>query len=170
MIFQGYVRPDGTVGSRNLVAVIPSVVCANDVAQAIVAQVQGTVGLYHHQGCCQLPPDLDRVTETLIGLGCGPNVGAALVVSLGCEGTDHERLVQEIARTGKPVEIIRIQQLAGSARPSPRASTPHPGWCGPGAPAAPGGGYLQGGIGHQVRGVGHHLRHGFQLRAGLCGG
>ena len=36
MIFQGYVRPDGTVGSRNLVAVIPSVVCANDVAQAIV--------------------------------------------------------------------------------------------------------------------------------------
>ena len=108
MIFQGYVRPDGTVGSRNLVAVIPSVVCANDVAQAIVAQVQGTVGLYHHQGCCQLPPDLDRVTETLIGLGCGPNVGAALVVSLGCEGTDHERLVEEIARTGKPVEIIRF--------------------------------------------------------------
>ena len=130
MIFQGYVRPDGTVGSRNLVAVIPSVVCANDVAQAIVAQVQGTVGLYHHQGCCQLPPDLDRVTETLIGLGCGPNVGAALVVSLGCEGTDHERLVQAIA----------------------------------------GGGYLQGGASHQVRGVGHHLRYGFQLRAGLCGG
>ena len=116
MIFQGYVRPDGTVGSRNLVAVIPSVVCANDVAQAIVAQVQGTVGLYHHQGCCQLPPDLDRVTETLIGLGCGPNVGAALVVSLGCEGTDHERLVQEIARTGKPVEIIRIQQLGGVSK------------------------------------------------------
>ena len=116
MIFQGYVRPDGTVGSRNLVAVIPSVVCANDVAQAIVAQVQGTVGLYHHQGCCQLPPDLDRVTETLIGLGCGPNVGAALVVSLGCEGTDHERLVEEIARTGKPVEIIRIQQLGGVSK------------------------------------------------------
>ena len=116
MIFQGYVRPDGTVGSRNLVAVIPSVVCANDVAQAIVAQVQGTGGLYHHQGCCQLPPDLDRVTETLIGLGCGPNVGAALVVSLGCEGTDHERLVQEIARTGKPVEIIRIQQLGGVSK------------------------------------------------------
>ena len=116
MIFQGYVRPDGTVGSRNLVAVIPSVVCANDVAQAIVAQVQGTVGLYPPQGCCQLPPDLDRVTETLIGLGCGPNVGAALVVSLGCEGTDHERLVEEIARTGKPVEIIRIQQLGGVSK------------------------------------------------------
>lgn len=171
MIFQGYVRPDGTVGSRNLVAVIPSVVCANDVAQAIVAQVQGTVGLYHHQGCCQLPPDLDRVTETLIGLGCGPNVGAALVVSLGCEGTDHERLVQEIARTGKPVEIIRIQQLGGVskaiARGNRRCIQAGAGHC---APAAPGGGYLQGGASHQVRGVGHHLRHGFQLCAGLCGG
>lgn len=116
MEFRGYVRSDGNVGIRNLVAVIPSVVCANDVAQAIAAQVQGTVGLYHHQGCCQLPPDLERVTNTLIGLGCSPNVGAALVVSLGCEGTDHERLVQEISKSGKPVEIIYIQKLGGVSR------------------------------------------------------
>ncbi len=113
MEFMGYLRPDGRVGARNHVAIIPSVICANDVAQAIVGQVQGTVGYFHHQGCCQLSPDLDRVTETLIGLGCSPNVGAALVISLGCEGTDHERLVREIAATGKPVEIIRIQQLGG---------------------------------------------------------
>ena len=73
-------------------AVIPSVTCAGDVASAIVRQVTGTVGFFHHQGCCQLPPDLDRVTETLISLGCSPNVGAALIVSLGCEGTDTERL------------------------------------------------------------------------------
>lgn len=114
--FRGYMREDGSVGIRNLVAVIPSVVCANDVAQAIAAQVQGTVGLYHHQGCCQLPPDLERVTDTLIGLGCSPNVGAVLVVSLGCEGTDHERLVREIAESGKPVEIIYIQKLGGVSR------------------------------------------------------
>lgn len=111
--FMGYVRPDGQVGCRNHVAVIPSVTCAGDVCSAIVRQVAGTVGYFHHQGCCQLPPDLDRVTQTLIGLGCSPNVGAALVVSLGCEGTDHERLVEEIRRTGKPVQIIRIQELGG---------------------------------------------------------
>lgn len=111
--FMGYIRPDGQVGCRNLVAVIPSVTCAGDVASAIVRQVAGTVGYFHHQGCCQLPPDLDRVTETLISLGCSPNVGAALVVSLGCEGTDHERLVEEIRQTGKPVKIIRIQELGG---------------------------------------------------------
>ena len=56
--FQGYVRPNGKVGSRNLVAVIPSVICATDVAQAICRAVQGTVGFFHHQGCCQLPIDL----------------------------------------------------------------------------------------------------------------
>ena len=114
--FQGYVRPNGKVGSRNLVAVIPSVICATDVAQAICHAVQGTVGFFHHQGCCQLPIDLKRVTDTLISLGCSPNVGAVLVVSLGCEGTDTERLVKEIAETGKPVEVIRIQELGGMSR------------------------------------------------------
>ena len=114
--FQGYRRPDGKIGARNLVAVIPSVICANDVGQAIVRQVQGTIGYFHHQGCCQLPLDLKRVTDTLSNLGQSPNVGAALVVSLGCEGTDHERIVEEIRATGKPVEIIRIQELGGTSR------------------------------------------------------
>lgn len=116
MEFMGYRRADGKAGSRNLVAVIPSVVCSNDVAEAIVHQVNGTRGLFHHQGCCQLPPDLERVTDTLCSLGCSPNVGAALIVSLGCEGTDHERLAQTIAKTGKPVEIIHIQELGGASK------------------------------------------------------
>ena len=111
--FMGYVRPDGQVGCRNHVAVIPSVTCAGDVASAVVRQVAGCVGYFHHQGCCQLPPDLDRVTETLISLGCSPNVGAALVISLGCEGTDTERLIAELRASGKPVRVVRIQELGG---------------------------------------------------------
>ncbi|BDF66643.1 carbohydrate hydrolase [Oscillospiraceae bacterium] len=111
--FMGYVRPDGQVGCRNHVAVIPSVTCAGDVASAVVRQVAGCVGYFHHQGCCQLPPDLDRVTEALISLGCSPNVGAALVISLGCEGTDTERLIAELRATGKPVRVVRIQELGG---------------------------------------------------------
>ena len=114
--FKGYRRKNGGVGSRNLVAVIPSVICANDVAQAIVRQVQGTIGYFHHQGCCQLPLDLKRVTDVLSNLGQSANIGAALIVSLGCEGTDHERIVREIAASGKPVEIIRIQELGGTSR------------------------------------------------------
>ena len=113
--FYGYPRPDGTFGARNHVAVIPSVTCAGDVAQAVCRQVAGTVCHLHHQGCCQLPPDLERVTDTLISLGKSPNVGAVLIVTLGCEGTDHERMYEELAQTGKPVRKIAIQELGGTA-------------------------------------------------------
>ena len=113
--FYGYPRPDGTFGARNHVAVIPSVTCAGDVAQAVSRQVAGTVCYLHHQGCCQLPPDLERVTDTLISLGKSPNVGAVLIVTLGCEGTDHERMYEELAQTGKPVRKIAIQELGGTA-------------------------------------------------------
>lgn len=114
--FYGYRRLNGSVGARNLVAVIPSVICANDVGQAICRQVQGTIGYFHHQGCCQLPSDLKRVTDVLSNLGQSPNVGAALIVSLGCEGTDADRIYDEIRATGKPAKIIRIQELGGTSR------------------------------------------------------
>ena len=111
--FKGYPRPDGQIGIRNYVGVIPSVTCASDVASAICRQVQGCVTFPHHQGCCQMPPDLERVTDTLISLGKSPNLGAVLIVSLGCEGTDVERMYKELVATGKTVDIIRIQELGG---------------------------------------------------------
>ena len=114
MDFQGYVRENGKVGSRNHVAVIPSVNCSNEVAKRICEQVANTRSLNHHQGCCQLPPDLERTTLSLTGLGMSPNVGAALIVSLGCEGTDVDYMAEHIAATGKPVEVIRIQELGGT--------------------------------------------------------
>lgn len=116
MEFYGYQRANGKVGSRNHVAILPSVVCANDVASAIASHVENTRALLHHQGCCQLPPDLDRVTDVLIGLACNPNVGAVLVVSLGCEGTDVERLVSAIQENQTPVEVINIQALGGTSK------------------------------------------------------
>ena len=114
--FQGYMRPDGRAGSRNYVAVIPSVICATDVAQAICRQVAGTIGFFHHQGCCQLPIDLKRVTDTLTSLALSPNVGAVLLVSLGCEGTDTQKIMEEVEKSGKPLEVIRIQELGGMSR------------------------------------------------------
>lgn len=115
MKFRGYRRPDGRVGSRNIVAIIPTVVCANDVASSILAQVQGTQAILHHQGCCQLPPDLERVTDTLLSLALTPNIGAVLLLSLGCEGTDVDRLYEGIKKSGKEVEIVRIQEIGGTA-------------------------------------------------------
>ncbi len=113
MDFWGYIRENGKVGARNHVAVIPTVVCASEAAQAISNAVPGCIAFLHHQGCCQLPPDLERVTDALIALGSSPNVGAVLIVSLGCEGTDVERLCAAIEKTGKPMDMVRIQEDGG---------------------------------------------------------
>ncbi|NCD07064.1 MAG: galactonate dehydratase [Spirochaetia bacterium] len=114
--FFGYVRKDGKVGTRNYVAVIPSVVCVDEVVESIVNNTSGTQGIIHHQGCCQTPPDLERITDCLIKIGENPNVGAVLIVSLGCEGVDTDRLEAEIKKTGKPVERINVQELGGTSR------------------------------------------------------
>ena len=116
MKYYGYVRPDGSVGVRNYVAILPSVVCANEVAEDIARQVEGTQAVLHHQGCCQTPPDLERVTEALIGIGKNPNAGAVLIVSLGCEGVDTDRLEAELRKTGKPVERVNIQEVGGMSK------------------------------------------------------
>jgi len=114
--FFGYVRKDGSVGVRNYVAILPSVVCVNEVVEAIVANTVMTQGIIHHQGCCQTPPDLERTTECLIKIGENPNVGAVLIVSLGCEGVDTDRLEAALRRTGKPVDRINVQELGGTSR------------------------------------------------------
>ena len=85
--FMGYVRKDGSVGTRNYVAILPSVVCVNEVVESIVHNTNMTQGIIHHQGCCQTPGS-GRTTECLIKIGQNPNVRAILIVSLGCEGVD----------------------------------------------------------------------------------
>ncbi|MDF2929643.1 MAG: uxaA 1, partial [Anaerospora sp.] len=57
MEFMGYRRPDGTAGIRNHVLVMPTVVCANQVARAISQNVKGTTWFEHQHGCSQLAPD-----------------------------------------------------------------------------------------------------------------
>jgi altronate dehydratase large subunit len=115
MNFMGYRRPDGRVGTRNYVGVLSTVVCANEVARSIAGQVKGAVAFSHQQGCCQTQPDLDRVTQALIGLGNNPNLAAVLLVSLGCEGTDVARVKQSIEASGKPVQVVTIQEEGGAA-------------------------------------------------------
>ncbi len=114
--FMGYVRKDGSVGTRNYVAILPAVVCVNEVVESIVHNTNMTQGIIHHQGCCQTPPDLERTTECLIRIGQNPNVGAILIVSLGCEGVDTNRLEAELRATGKPVDRINVQELGGTSR------------------------------------------------------
>ena len=84
MEFQGYKRSNGSVGTRNYVGIISTVVCANEVVDIINRQIQGTACFMHQQGCGQTPLDIERVSNVLIGLGRNPNLASVLLVSLGC--------------------------------------------------------------------------------------
>ena len=116
MQFKGYKRNNGLVGTRNYVGILSTVVCANEVADDIARQVQGTACFMHQQGCCQTPVDIKRVNDTLIGLGRNPNLAAVLLVSLGCESTAVEDVSKAISDVGKRVETIVIQDIGGAAR------------------------------------------------------
>jgi altronate dehydratase large subunit len=110
MKFLGYRRPDGRVGVRNHIAVIPSVVCANKAAEVIAKQVEGAVAMRHPLGCGQVGADLDLTARTLIAMGNHPNVAAVVVVGLGCERFKPTELYEGIRETGKPVSMVVIQE------------------------------------------------------------
>lgn len=114
--FLGFRRADGRVGTRNTVAVISTVVCANEVAQDIASRVDGAVAFTHHQGCGRTQPDIKRTNMVLANLGRNPNVAAVLLVSLGCESTVLEEVAAGIQAAGKRVEIVTIQKEGGAAR------------------------------------------------------
>ncbi len=116
MEFSGYLRNNGRIGTRNYVGVLSTVVCANEVAEAISQQVTGTACFSHHQGCGQTPVDIQRVNDVLIGLGKNPNLAAVLLVSLGCESTSVSDVSEAIAVSGKRVETVIIQEIGGAGR------------------------------------------------------
>lgn len=112
----GYRRENGKFGIRNYIAVIPSVFCANHVAEQIARQVKMCVALPHPLGCGQHGADLDQTIRTLIGLGQNPNIGAVLIVGLGCERVSVKELYDGIAPSGKPVETLVIQETGGTVK------------------------------------------------------
>ena len=115
--FMGYRRPDGRVGTRNHVLVVPTVICSAVVAERIAAAAApvGTA-LPHLAGCGQLGPDM-RLTHETLAAYCGhPNVGAVLVVALGCEQVVAQMLADAARRHGKRAEIVAIQAEGGTVR------------------------------------------------------
>ncbi len=113
--FLGYERPDGRFGVRNHLAVLSSVGCVNEVTRRIAQEVGGSP-VMHGQGCGQLPSDLAQVRRVLAGIAANPNVGAVLVVGLGCEGVPPRELASDIANLGKPVEVVVLQEAGGYSR------------------------------------------------------
>lgn len=118
MKFQGYRRPDGTVGIRNHVLVIPSVVCANRVARGISQQVAGTVWVEHQHGCAQLGADAELTARVLAAHGAHPNVFGVVVVGLGCETVRAQDIAAAVRKQCpyKPVHLVVIQDEGGSVK------------------------------------------------------
>ncbi len=114
--FMGYRRRDGSVGVRNHLLVVSTVACANHVARRIAEQVEGAVSVTHPYGCGHIGEDFLRVLGVLSGLGRNPNVSGVLVVGLGCENMSASIVAGEIAKSGKPVEQINIQDEGGSLK------------------------------------------------------
>jgi len=119
--FPGYRRPDGAVGVRNHLLVVPTVICSAVVAERIAASVAPVgAALPHLAGCGQLGPDMAVTHDTLAAYCRHPNVGAVIVVALGCEQVVAQRLADEARRHDKPAAIVAIQSEGGTVRATER--------------------------------------------------
>lgn len=106
--FLGYRRENGRVGIRNHVVILPLDDLSNAAAEAVANNIKGTLALPHAYGRLQFGEDLELFFRTLIGTGSNPNVAACVVI--GIEPGWTARIVDGIAKTGKPVAGFAIEE------------------------------------------------------------
>ena len=110
---QGFLRSDGRKGIRNVVTVAYLVECAHHVAAEIAHPFRGEgAHLIGFPGCY---PNA-YAARVMAQLATHPNVGAVLLVSLGCESYDRARLAETVRASGRPVHSLVIQGSGGTAR------------------------------------------------------
>jgi (2R)-sulfolactate sulfo-lyase subunit beta len=106
--FWGYKRENGRIGVRNHVILLPVDDLANAACEAVANNIKGTLALPHPYGRLQFGADLELHFRTLIGTGSNPNVAAVVVI--GIEEGWTKKVVDGIAKTGKPVCGFGIEQ------------------------------------------------------------
>lgn len=130
--FMGFHRPDGRVGTRNFVLIVPTSMCASHEAQQIsiiseytlwsreqFPNVDGVVAIPHNKGCgCQDGSTIDVMLRTLSNYADHPNVGGVILIDLGCEKTNlsvvEKYLLNREKAFDKPVAKIGIQEVGGT--------------------------------------------------------
>lgn len=130
--FMGFRRPDGRVGTRNYVLIVPTSMCASHEAQQIsmIAEftlykrekfpnVDGVVAIPHNKGCgCQDGSTIEVMLRTLSNYADHPNVGGVILMDLGCEKTNLAKVEQYLLKReksfDKPVAKIGIQDVGGT--------------------------------------------------------
>jgi (2R)-sulfolactate sulfo-lyase subunit beta len=106
--FLGYRRANGRVGIRNHVVILPVDDISNAACEAVANTIKGTLALPHAYGRLQFGEDLELFFRTMIGTGANPNVAAVVVI--GIEPGWTQRIVDGIAKTGKPVAGFSIER------------------------------------------------------------
>lgn len=140
--FDGYLRPDGRVGTRNYLAVLASTNCAADAARLLAerlrrealpgfAHVDGIVAITHGLGCGMAigGRDLRVLRRCLAGVAEHPNVGGAIWLGLGCEvnaveaAAREQRILRpaEVAGAGSRRPVVLSIQACGGVRPAVEA-------------------------------------------------
>jgi (2R)-sulfolactate sulfo-lyase subunit beta len=105
--FRGWRRENGRVGVRNHVVILPLDDLSNAACEAVANNIKGTLAIPHAYGRLQFGEDLALHFRTLIGTGSNPNVAAVVVI--GIEDGWTQRVVDGIAKTGKPVTGFGIE-------------------------------------------------------------
>src|SRR5687768_6878166 len=105
--FHGWRRENGRVGVRNHVLILPLDDLSNSACEAVANNIKGSLAIPHAYGRLQFGADLDLHFRTLIGTGANPNVAAVVVI--GIEDGWTQRVVDGIAKTGKPVTGFGIE-------------------------------------------------------------
>jgi (2R)-sulfolactate sulfo-lyase subunit beta len=106
--FEGYRRENGRMGVRNHVIILPVDDLSNAAAEAVANNIKGALAIPHAYGRLQFGADLELHFRTLIGTGANPNVAAVVVI--GIEPGWTGKIVEGIAKSGKPVEGFAIEQ------------------------------------------------------------
>lgn len=109
----GYARPDGQIGIRNKVSIVYTVDCSRFVAQKLKLLFPEGTQLFGFPGGCGY---VEGAYNKLAALCSHSSSAAVLVVGLGCEGTDAYRLADAIAKTGRPVEALKINEAGGDLK------------------------------------------------------
>ena len=119
-VFDGYRRPDGKVGVRNEIWIIPTVGCVNSIAQALEKKagrlVQGNVediiAFLHPYGCSQMGDDQENTRKVLADMVHHPNAGGVLVLGLGCENSNIPVLKEYIGEYDEQrVKFLQCQDV-----------------------------------------------------------
>lgn len=121
--FKGYVRPNGEVGIRNEVWIVPTVGCVNGIAEKLAQKLREETGCknidavwtwHHNFGCSQLSEDHENTRKVLRDICLHPNAGAVLVLSLGCENNQPEQFMEMLGDYDKQrIRLLVTQKVEG---------------------------------------------------------